>query len=126
MNLGLVYELSTSQGSGAGGNTSISINPPDGNIYVVKFIETHQDDAARTYTVTLTDGTNTITFTTGSSYAANLNKSVLSDMGFYSELVLTPGCTITITWNSLAAAKTAYLNAHIEVFKGYYGYKTEV
>ena len=111
--------------SGAGGNISITLRPPANCIYVAKTIMSYQDDAARTYTITITDGTDTFNYTNGTSYGANVNVLPLKELSL-NNLILTYNAYLIITWNSVAGAKNIYIQSLVHKFTGLWGYKLEV
>lgn len=121
--------IASNTNSGAGGNTAVTLRPAnDSEIYLVKFLSTYHNDntAARALSISLTDGTTTLTYSDGSTYANGIYRPVLADLGVYNELILTRGLYLTVTWLALAAGKVAYLDAAVEVLSGCWGYDLEI
>lgn len=57
---GIMYIKTTTQGSGAGGNTSLTLTVPNGEVWKVLMALAYHDDAARNCYWQVGDGTNTV------------------------------------------------------------------
>jgi hypothetical protein len=106
------------QASGAGGNITAALRPPEGEVWDVYAIAASHDDAARSIEWQDADTDTALSMTLYSEAAVTARHYFHRDVGMSAPVRITRTCYLQYYIAAMAAAKTITLNALVEKIKG--------